>query len=165
MVELIITEKPQAALKIATALGDSKPVKKTKGKSVYYEIKRGKKTIYVGCAVGHLFGLGEKVKTKWKDYPSFDISWIPKYELMKTADYTKSYLKVLQELGKKVDTLIVATDYDVEGAVIGFTIVKYGLKKSTAKRMKYSTLTKDELIDSYEHVNKTQDKGMVEAGS
>ncbi|MCD4759883.1 DNA topoisomerase I [archaeon] len=164
MVELIITEKPMAALKIATALGDHKPIKHTKGKSVYYEITRNKKRIYVGCAVGHLFGLGEKVKTKWKDYPSFDISWIPKYELMKTADYTKSYLTILKTLGKKVDTIIVATDYDIEGAVIGYTIVKYGLGKNTAKRMKYSTLTQDELIDSYKHLKKTQDKGMVEAG-
>ena len=32
MVELIVTEKPMAALKIATALGDAKPIKKTKGK-------------------------------------------------------------------------------------------------------------------------------------
>ena len=164
MVELIITEKPQAALKIATALSDNKPIKKTKGKAVYYEITHNKKRIFVGCAVGHLFGLGEKVKTKWKDYPSFDISWMPKYELVKNADYTKSYLKVLKELGKKVDTIIVATDYDIEGAVIGYTIVKYGLKKDSAKRMKYSTLTKDELVESYKNINKTQDIGMVEAG-
>ncbi len=92
MTELIITEKPMAALKIATALGDSKPVKKTKGKSVYYEIIRNKKEIIVGCAVGHLFGLAEKVKTKWGTYPIFDIEWKPKSDIDKNAKYTKSYV-------------------------------------------------------------------------
>ena len=62
MVELIITEKPKAAQRIAEALADGKAIKKgAKGVS-YYEITRGNKDIIVGCAVGHLFGLAEKEK-------------------------------------------------------------------------------------------------------
>ena len=62
MTELIITEKPQAALKIATALADNKPIVHKKGKTVYYEITHAGKKIFVGCAVGHLFGLAEEKK-------------------------------------------------------------------------------------------------------
>ena len=52
---LIITEKPQAALKIANALG--KTIQKDLNKVPYYEVNRNGKEIIVGCAVGHLFTL------------------------------------------------------------------------------------------------------------
>ena len=164
MSELIITEKPQAALKIATALGDSKPTKKTKGKSVYYEINRGKKQILVGCAVGHLYGLAEKNETKWGTYPIFEIEWKPKYDIDKNAKYTKSYVTLLKQLGKKADEFTVATDYDLEGAVIGHNIVRELLGKKDAKRMKFSTLTKDELEKSYKDASKHLDFPMIDAG-
>tara|TARA_Y100000310_G_scaffold339460_1_gene432153 strand:+ start:2327 stop:4399 length:2073 start_codon:yes stop_codon:yes gene_type:complete len=164
MTELIITEKPQAALKIATAISDKKPIKHTKGRAVYYEIQHKGKKIYVGCAVGHLFGLTEEVKSKWSDYPTFDITWKPKYEIEKGSAYIKAYLSTLKYLGKKVDIITVATDYDIEGAVIGYTAVKYGLGKEDARRMKFSTLTKDELIKSYDGAQKNLDFGMIDAG-
>jgi len=164
MVELIITEKPQAALKIATAISDKTPIKHSKGKAVYYEIVHKNKKIYVGCAVGHLFGLTEEVKSRWADYPTFDITWKPKYEIEKGSDYIKAYLSTLKYLGKKADLITVATDYDIEGAVIGYTTLKYGLGKDNARRMKFSTLTKDELIKSYDSAQKSLDLGMVNAG-
>lgn len=164
MTELIITEKPMAALKIATALGDSKPIKKTKGKSVYYEIIRNKKEILVGCAVGHLYGLSEKVKTKWGTYPIFEICWRPKYDIDKNAKYTKSYLSLLKQLGKKADEFTIATDYDLEGAVIGANVIRETLKQKNAKRMKFSTLTKDELNKSYNEASKRLDFNMIDAG-
>jgi DNA topoisomerase I len=164
MVELIVTEKPQAALKIATALGDSTPIKQTKGKSVYYEIKRGKKEILVGCAVGHLYGLAEKVKTKWGTYPIFDIEWKPKSDIDKNAGYTKSYVSLLKQLGKRADEFTVATDYDLEGAVIGHNVIIETLKQKDAKRMKFSTLTKDELEKSYKEASKHLEFPMIYAG-
>lgn len=164
MSELIITEKPQAAQKIAAALADGKPIQHKKGKTVYYEIKHGDNHIFVGCAVGHLFGLAEKVKSKWADYPAFDIDWLPKSEINKSAAYTKAYLTTLKQLGKKADVITVATDYDTEGAVIGYTAVKYGLGKENARRMKFSTLTTDELRESYKNAKSSLEMGMVNAG-
>jgi len=148
MQELIITEKPAQAEKIAFALADKKPVVKTKNSVKYYELTHKKKKILVGCAVGHLFGL-TKSKRGGK-YPVFDITWKPKYEIDKNAKYTEKYVKVLKELSKKADEFTVATDFDVEGSVIGYNIVRYLCGKKDAKRMKFSTLTKDELISSYE---------------
>src|SRR3989344_1654367 len=52
---LIITEKPQAAMKIASALGDAR--KFSENGVPYYELEREGKKIVVACAVGHLFGL------------------------------------------------------------------------------------------------------------
>ena len=67
---LIIAEKPAQAQKVAEALADKKPVKKTIGKVPYYELEHQGKKIVVGCAVGHLFTLGEKDKKAWH-YPIY----------------------------------------------------------------------------------------------
>ena len=164
MTELIITEKPQAAEKIANALSDGKLIKNVKNKVVYYEITHKGNKIYIGCAVGHLYGLSEKTKSKWGTYPIFDIEWKPKFEIDKSANYTKPYLTVLKQLGKEANKIIVATDFDIEGSVIGYNIVTKALGKKDARRMKFSTLTKDELIDSYEHSLPHLEFPMIYAG-
>src|SRR3989338_2262684 len=56
--ELVITEKPQAALKIASALGKS--IKRADKGVPYYEVSRNGKKLVVACAVGHLFTLKQK---------------------------------------------------------------------------------------------------------
>ena len=59
-----------------------------------------------------------------------------------------------------------ACDFDIEGSIIGYCILKYacGSKEKTAKRMKYSTLTKEELQESYAHLLPHLDFALVEAG-
>ena len=60
--ELIITEKPSSAKKIAEALADSGVEKKTVNKIAYYEITHKKQDIVVVSAVGHLYTVEEKEK-------------------------------------------------------------------------------------------------------
>jgi len=162
MYELIITEKPNAAKKIADALADSKAIKKAVNKAPYYEITHAGKDIVVGCAVGHLYGL--KQKEKKVKLPIFDIEWIPTSDINKSSAFSKKYLNLLKKLAKGADSFMVATDYDIEGEVIGLNVVRFACKKKDAKRMKFSTLTKDELIESYEHASKTIDWGQANAG-
>jgi DNA topoisomerase-1 len=90
--ELIITEKPNAALKIAQALATGKPLKKNFKGVPYYEITHGSKDIVVGCAVGHLYTVAEKEKKKGWTYPVFDIAWAESGETKKESAYTKKYL-------------------------------------------------------------------------
>ncbi|MBI4151087.1 DNA topoisomerase I, partial [Candidatus Woesearchaeota archaeon] len=144
MTELIITEKPNAAKKIAEALADGKLVKGGTG-APYYHLTHNGKDIVVGCAVGHLYGLAEKVKSKGFQYPVFDIQWVPTSDVSKGAAFSKKYLEELKRLAKDADTFTVATDYDVEGEVIGLNIVRYACKQKDAHRMKFSTLTKEDL--------------------
>ena len=162
MAQLIITEKPSSAKKIAEALAE-KSEKHIENKVTYYEITYNKKTIFIASAVGHLFTLAEKEKKGWT-YPIYDIGWKPAYEVRKTADYTKKYFDVLKNLSKEVKEFIVATDFDIEGEVIGLNIIRYICNKKDAQRMKFSTLTKDELINSYEHVQKHLDWGQANSG-
>src|SRR3989344_6050764 len=96
--ELIITEKPQAAMKIAYALADIAPIKRSMDNVPYYELKHDDSNIVVACAVGHLFGLEEKNKSS--DYPVFDIEWKPSY-LDKKLSFTKKYADVLKKLSKE----------------------------------------------------------------
>ena len=161
--ELIIAEKPNAMLKIAEALADKKVSKKTVGKISYYELEHQGKKILVTSAVGHLFTVAEKDKKAWT-YPIFNFEWKASYLINKEAKYTKAYVDVIKKLAKEAEEFVVATDYDIEGSTIGWNIIKYICNKKDAKRMKFSTLTKDELIESYENATKHLDFPQIEAG-
>ncbi|MBN2421031.1 DNA topoisomerase I [Candidatus Woesearchaeota archaeon] len=161
--ELIITEKPSSAKKIAEALADGKVIKESNQTVPYYLVTHKNKDIVIGSAVGHLYGLAEKVKAGWK-YPVFDIEWKDSSENSKKADYIKKYITTLKKLAKDATEFTVATDYDIEGEVIGLNIVRFICKKKDANRMKYSTLTKPDLVKSYETKAKTLDWPQANAG-
>ncbi|HLD00563.1 MAG TPA: DNA topoisomerase I, partial [Candidatus Nanoarchaeia archaeon] len=163
MVELIITEKPSSAKKIAEALADGKPIQKKSQQSSYYEITHNKKPLLVTSAVGHLYTLVESNKQGWT-YPVFDIEWQPSYKTSKELKYVKNYIDTIALLAKKADEFTVACDYDVEGEVIGFNVVRYACKQKDANRMKFSTLTKGDLVDSYNTKMKHLDWGQAYAG-
>lgn len=157
--ELIITEKPQAATKIAEALG--KPSRRNEKGITYYELSRSGKKIVVACAVGHLFTLSQN--TSGSSFPVFDISWKPNY-LVRKGDFTKKYYDTLLSLAKSAGSLTVATDYDIEGEVIGLNVVKYICGQEDANRMKFSTLTNKELNQSYDNKTPTLNWGQAIAG-
>ena len=161
--ELIITEKPSQSLKIAEALADKKPSKKTEKGVVYYELKHKGKDILVGCAVGHIFNLKEKKSNGWT-YPTYDYEWQPSYKISKDSSYTKKYLDVLKKLSKLSGEFTVACDYDLEGSLIGYNIIRFICNKKDGRRMKFSTLTKDELVNSYEKALKHLDFPLIESG-
>lgn len=162
MYELIICEKPQAAKKIAEALADGKPIRENIGEVPSYKITRGRKDIVVVPAVGHLYTLEEINKKGWA-YPVFDIEWAPA-SVRKESKFTKKYLDAIKKLAKNADSFVVACDYDQEGSLIGKNIVVIGCRKKDASRMKFSTLTKDDLIEAYEHKSKHLDWGQILAG-
>ncbi len=155
--ELIITEKPQAALKISSALGNS--VKRNFQGIPYYEVERNGKKIVVSCAVGHLFTL----KQNSNQFPVFDIKWVPNF-LAKRNDFTKKYYDAILKLSKDAGSVTVATDYDVEGEVIGLNVVRFICGQNDANRMKFSTLTDKELNKAYEEKLKTLNWGQAIAG-
>jgi len=78
----------------------------------------------------------------------------------------RTWLNVISELSKNADVFIDACDYDIEGSIIGYCILKYacGGKEKTAKRMKYSTLTKEELEKAYTQALPNLDFALIEAG-
>ncbi len=157
--ELIITEKPQAAMKIADSLGRSE--KRNLHGIPYYEVNRDGNKIIVACAVGHLFTLSQN--QRGSGYPVFDISWMPNYTIKK-ADFTKKYYDTLLSLAKNAGSITVATDYDIEGEVIGLNVVRFICSQKDANRMKFSTLTKPELNSAYETKSPNINWGQAIAG-
>ncbi len=160
---LIITEKPKASQKIAEALADTKPKKESLNGVPYYRIVHDKKEIVVGCAVGHLFSLAPEKGKKWT-YPVFDVVWKPISDVAKGASYTKKYSKALGALAEKAHAFVVATDYDIEGEVIGLNCIRFICKKKDAGRMKFSTLTKPDLLKAFAKISPSIDWGLANAG-
>lgn len=162
---LIVTEKPDAANKIATALDEQgKPHKKTDtGVPYYYANRNG--AIVVVPAIGHLYTVTGKEKDK-HDYPVFDFQWVPRYLAERSASKVRVWLSVIARLAENAEAFIDACDFDLEGSIIGYCLLKYacGSKEKVAKRMKYSTLTVEELQQSYANLLPNLDFKLVEAG-
>ncbi len=154
---LIIAEKPKAALKIAQALGISR--KKVLGKVPVWEgFFKGRKAI-VAPAAGHLFSL----TTNENGYPVFNYFWAPRWEVDKNSRHTREYFNVLKSLAKNASEFINACDYDIEGSVIGYLIIKNFGDIRRAKRVKFSSLTKEELIKAFNNLQPL-DLDLIEAG-
>jgi len=144
-------------------LADGKPIKENLNGVPFYKITHGKRDIVVACAVGHLYGLAEKGKKTWT-FPVFDIEWKPAADISKKSTFSKKYLNTIKKLAKEADEFTVATDYDVEGEVIGLNVIKFACKQKDAKRMKFSTLTKPDIIEAYENKMQHLDWGQANAG-
>ncbi len=145
--DLIVAEKPRVAEKIAYAIGGTVRKQNYKGLS-YYETSREGRELTVAPAVGHIYTLVEKKKSR--GYPVFDIEWVPSHTASKEAAYTKSYVELIQKLGKKADTFVSACDYDVEGSTIAYNVFRFATTIRQGERMKFSALTKGDLEHAYE---------------
>lgn len=160
---LIIAEKPDAARRIAEALADKKPKKVEKFGVVYYVFTiNGKKHICVP-AVGHLFVLSPIKEKKGWYYPIFSYEWVPTFTKKKSV-WTKKYYQSIQELAKNASEFISAADLDTEGEVLLYNILRFLCNVKDAKRMKFSTLTKDELREAYNNLSPHLMFSMLEAG-
>ena len=160
---LVLTEKPSAAKKIAYALAEGEVKKINKNGVPYYKIKRRGKDLVVVPAVGHLFVLSEKNPSYTWSYPTFSIEWKPTF-LNKNSSWAKKYYQNIKDLAKNADEFISATDYDREGSVIAYNILRFICNVEDAKRMKFSTLTKPDLIEAYENASEHLDFSQIEAG-
>ena len=156
---LIIAEKAQAAEKIAHALGGN-PTKMVQihGVPVWITKWQGKNCI-IAPAAGHLFTL----HTDEKGYPVFAFKWVPKHLVDEDAKHTKKFLDVLKLLAKRAVFFINACDYDIEGSLIGYMIIKHVGDVNRAARARFSSLTKQEILKAFSNLLPL-DMDMVEAG-
>lgn len=162
---LIITEKPDAAQRIASALNEKGKVEKKEDNGVPYYVAKRDKEIVVVPALGHLYTIAEERKGR-NYYPVFNFSWVPRYAAERGAKQIRTWIETISKLANDADMFVDACDYDIEGSVIGYCILKYacGNKENVSKRMKYSTLTKEELEKSYAELRPHLDFALIEAG-
>ncbi len=157
MYTLVVCEKPDAARRIASALGSARETKSA-GVSVFDVTFAGRQ--YKVCsASGHLYGLVDRTKNR-SVYPVLDLEWAP-IEKGRAA----RLISTIAALAKNADSFVHACDYDQEGEVIGHSILQYacGDKYSKAMRAKFSTLTDDEVREAFTALAPAS-KGLAEAG-
>lgn len=137
---VILTEKPKVVRKIANFLGDSFSILNNNPLTIKIKWK-GKEGVVIPAA-GHLLTLN----TKEKGYPVFNVRWEP------INGFQLDYLKNCEYWLKKANEIYIATDYDIEGELIAYNILKYAncLNKKIY-RVKFSSLTKEEIINSFEN--------------
>jgi DNA topoisomerase-1 len=116
-------------------------------------------------ALGHLYTVVEE-RAGRHYYPVFSFKWAPRYLAERGAKKIRTWIETISKLAEEAEEFIDACDYDIEGSLIGYCILKYACndKESAAKRMKYSTLTKPELEKAYDDPLPTLDFALIEAG-
>ena len=123
---LIISEKPNAALRLAEALNISKKLKENKKSGMsYFEIQTKEGKAIVCSASGHLYKIDIKGDEKRNHYPIWDFTWKPKYLVERNQKRQEKWIRAINEFSKECDGFINACDYDIEGSLIGYMVLKY----------------------------------------
>ncbi len=153
----LVAEKPKAAEKIALALG--RPQKCRYMGIPYWVLNRNGSRIFVVPSAGHLFG----PHSTERGFPVYSYEWRPLYEFDKNAKYTERFYRLMSYVLPGARLYINACDYDIEGSVIGYTIIEEFGDVRRYKRMKFSSLSPVELRAAYERLE-GPDTLLVEAG-
>lgn len=123
---LVIVESPAKARKIAEYLG---------------------KDYQVEASIGHIRDLPEK-------NIGIDIEggFIPEYEV---SPDKKKRVAELRKFAKSAENIILATDPDREGEAIAWHLAHvFDLDPASATRVKYNEITKDRIIEAFNHPGK-----------
>ncbi|RLI60767.1 MAG: DNA topoisomerase, partial [Candidatus Asgardarchaeum californiense] len=151
--KLIICEKNIAANRIAYFLSKGKLKSLKIGKIPVYEFTKDNETWRVIGLKGHIMNL---------DYPSGYNRWtkISPRELINIEPIKKvsekSIASALKSLVDKNPFLIIATDFDREGELIGVEVIdllkNYNKELEQIKRAKFSAITNHEIINAFNNL-------------
>ena len=186
----MVCEKPDAARRIAQALGTShlesineillesndvgggSTERRARSITPVFSATARNDIHFIVCsAIGHLYGLIDP-KGNRSEYPIFDVIWGPisikkmsGTRIRKMPSKQEQIIKAISLLSQKATRFVHACDYDQEGEVIGYNILRFacGNKYETSLRAKFSTLTDDEIRNSFDNLLKPS-KGLADAG-
>jgi len=167
MTTLIVCEKPDAAARVARALDEDGDPRRSDAQGVpTYESRNKHESIFICSALGHLYAVDSKTRTGRRFYPVWDFDWKPKHLIDKKSARLARWIQVISGLANKADRYINSCDFDVEGSLIGYTILRYACHGADmkAQRMKFSTMTEKELKSAYKTLAPQLDLPLVEAG-
>lgn len=158
MTKLVICEKNNAASRISYLLSDGDQEKKYYYKVPYYEFEKdGEKYIVVGLR-GHI--LEYDYSDDYKNWSKVDEEELVNVEPDKEIS-AKRIANLVKKMGKKADSVIVATDYDREGELIGLEAVRLLLDKHPdleVKRARFSSLSKGEVESAFSSLTDVDEK-------
>ena len=147
MKKLIITEKANAARRISTILSDGKSKSSTSGGVTVISFETGGDDYDVVSLRGHIIELDyPKEYNDWSGTSPVDLVYAPQVKTVRV----KSILNMIKDLAAQADEIIIATDYDREGELIGMeTVREAGADMSIVRRAKFSALTKGEVENAF----------------
>ena len=156
MKKLIITEKANAARRISTILSDGTSKSSSTGGVTVITFEAGGDEYSVVSLRGHIIELDYPPEyNDWSATNPADLVHAPQVKTVKV----KSILNTIKDLASKADEIIIATDYDREGELIGMETVKeIGADMGTVKRAKFSALTKGEVETAFENLTEPNEK-------
>ena len=148
MRRLIISEKNHAARRIALILSDNTHKSRSVAGTPVLTFKKGDDDYFVLGLRGHIIEL---------DYPDKFNNWdaVPPKELVyakpeKKVDPTaKKIMNALKDLTAGADEVIVATDFDREGELIGVEALAEAGSAKQVRRARFSALTKYEIEQAF----------------
>ena len=156
MKRLVISEKSNAAARIATILSSgNKRSQRDRGVQVFSFEREGDEWTVVGLR-GHVIEL---------DYPTEMNDWqkTPAKQLVYAAPVKSvrahNIINVLQERSRDADQIIIATDFDREGELIGMeTVDMLDVDPAKIKRARFSALTKAEIERAFQELTKPDER-------
>ena len=151
---LIISEKANAAKKIAQFLAEG-PVKEGKHRSVPYHTFtwKGEESVSVGLK-GHV--LNPEYPEEYSNWQKVEPSELIDAEILKSVS-EKGVANAVKSLAKKAARVVIATDFDREGELIGVEALSLAFEANPrlidhVERSRYSALTKGEVTRAFDNL-------------
>jgi DNA topoisomerase-1 len=142
---LIITEKHDAAKRIAAILAGKKPVRKRVSGVDTYQFGD---TVVMGLS-GHVVGVD--FPREFNNWQKSDVVKLIRADIV-TVPTQKKIVNALKTLGREATHVTIATDYDREGELIGvesLNIIKEVNKNVVFDRVRYSAITPKEIKEAF----------------
>jgi DNA topoisomerase-1 len=151
---LIISEKANAAKKIAQFLAEGS-VKEGKHRSVPHHtfVWKGEECVSVGLK-GHV--LNPEYPEEYSNWQKVEPSDLIDAQILKSVS-EKGVANAIQALSKKADRLVIATDFDREGELIGVEALSLAFEANPSlmdhvERARFSALTKGEVTRAFDNL-------------
>src|SRR3712207_5040068 len=151
---LIISEKANAAKKVAQFLAEG-PVKEGKHRSVPHHTFtwKGEECVSVGLK-GHV--LNPEYPEEYSNWQKVEPSSLIDAEILKNVS-EKGVAEAVRSLSKKADRVVVATDFDREGELIGVEALSLAFEANPklmdhVERSRFSALTKGEVTRAFDEL-------------
>jgi DNA topoisomerase-1 len=149
---LIVTEKFNAAVRIATILSDGKAKRAYVEGTPVFEWARGDDRVQVIGLRGHILNIDyPEALNDWARVDLKELVWAEPQKVV-TAGKIAAALK---HLAQHVDEVVIATDFDREGELIGVEalgIVRAVRPDIPAKRARFSALTKWDIERAFQEL-------------
>ena len=163
---LIISEKANTAKKIPQFLAEG-PVKEGKHRSVPHHTFtwKGEETVSVGLK-GHV--LNPEYPEEYSNWQKVEPSALIDAEILKSVS-EKGVADAVKSLSKKADEVVIATDFDREGELIGVEALSLVFDANPklvdhVERARFSALTKGEVTRAFDELVEVSEE-LADAGA